>query len=305
MPGVSAKGEDKFTFKYHNSLYYVNDFQIEKYITKKDGSYDVTLVRDYESLVFETGLSFYPIKNLEFGTDFRLISYYGGFVDNIIETFHSVFKFPNGGREYSSQNNIYVNIKNNNNISLSLTTSIFSLGDIDLWTKWTFLEKRWISLALSGAFKIPTGKIYALSGSGYPDISFGVLADFRPIWILSFYLQSGLVIPFDSFLPDAPSKPYPMFNGIAGIELNPVSFFSLIVQLNFKTSAMSSDIKHWLYTDTDYLALPQTNILGGLVFAYKGFRWQFYFEEDAITNGGTDLTLNLTFSHKLSLNFGL
>jgi Protein of unknown function (DUF3187) len=305
FPNIAARSGSKFDFNYHLSLYYTNDFHISKLYVNEDGSYDPAVVRDYEGLVYENGVSFNPIKKLAVGFDLRLISYYGGFLDSVISGYHKAFGFPNGGREYVAENKIRIDIKNNNGVSLFLNKNAVSLGDIDLWTKYTFFEKRWISLAAMGAFKIPSGILSCLSGSGYPDIGTSLLADFRPVWLLTIYLQSGIVIPFDSFIPQAVSKPYPMYNGLIGLELNPLKVFSLNVQMNMKSSPLKSDIKHWQFTGTDYLSLPQLNLLFGVIFAYKGFKWQFYVEEDAITNAGTDITFNLSFSHKLNVNFGL
>ena len=303
FPGLNAQSGKKYDFNYHISLYYINDFFIEEYTEDKDGNIDANIGRDYESLVFESGASFYLLKKLQIGIDFRLISYYGGFLDNVVEAFHYTFGFPNAGRDYTNQNQVEIDIENNNNVNLSLNHATFSFGDIDTWIKYTFFEKKWISLAILGAFKIPTGNLNQISGSGYPDLAVGILADFKPIWILSFYLQGGIVFPLDFFIQSIPSNPYPMFNGLAGIELNPFNVFSLIAQFNFKSSPLRSNYHHWnsAFYSADYLALPQLNLLVGLVFRYKDFRWQVYFEEDTITNAGTDFTINISFSHTLHL----
>ena len=303
FPSLSAQSGKKYDFNYHISLYYTNDFHLEGLHTKNNGDVDANFGRDYESLVTESGISFYVLKNIQLGIDFRLISYYGGFLDNVVQNFHYAFDLPNAGRNYVDQNQIEIDIENNNNVILSLDHATVSFGDIDTWIKYTFFEKKWISLAMLGAFKIPTGNLSQISGSGYPDFAFGVLTDFKPVWILSFYLQAGVVFPLDFFIQSIPSNPYPMFNGLAGIELNPAKIFSLIVQFNFKSSPLRSNYSHWssFYKGADYLSLPQINLLVGFVFKYKNFRWQIYFEEDSFTNAGTDFTINLSFSHTLHL----
>lgn len=303
FPGSNAQSGKKFDFNYHVSFYYINDFFIQEYKKDINGDYDVNIGRDYESLVFESGISFFLLKKLQVGIDLRLISYYGGFLDSVVENFHYTFGLPNAGRDFVDKNQIEIDIENNNNVNLYLNHATVSFGDIDTWIKYTFFEKKWISLAMLGAFKIPSGNISQISGSGFPDFAYGILADFKPVWILSFYLQAGIVFPFDFFIVSIPSNPYPMFNGLAGIELNPFSFFSLIVQFNFKSSPLRSNYPHWssVYKSADYLSLPQTDLLVGLVFRYKDFRWQIYFEEDAFTNAGTDFILNISFSHTLHL----
>lgn len=324
FPSISAKSGREYEFNYHLSTYYIQDFYTGflnhfpyRYNTadyKKDfqgnGTYYIgkryydsrDIIRDYESCVTELGFSFYIQKKLQVGIDFRLYAYYTGGLDKYIEGFHHAFGFPGGAREYFEQNKTFVNIQNYNGIRFYLDKPTVSFGDIDLWVKYTFFERKYISLAGFGAFKIPTGTLSNLSGSGYPDMAFGVLADFRPLWILSFYFQSGIVIPFDSFIPVS-SKPYPMFNGLVGVELNPVSFFSLLVQFNIKTSSISGD-KKWSWNETfgvDYSLydLPQVNTLVGFKFKYKEFNWQFYFEEDSFTNQGADISFNLTYSQSI------
>lgn len=302
FPGLRARGGKRFEFQYHFSMYLTNDFFIEDLMFDIETG-EVTKVftaRDYESFNVEFGSSFYILKNLQVGSEFRLISYFGGFLDNIIEAFHGYGKvFPNAGREYEGKNLVNVNIENINNVSLKLDKATVSFGDIDLWVKYTFLQKKRIALAVFGAFKIPSGRLSTLSGSNYPDFAVGILADFRPAWIISFYLQSGLVVPFDSFLQNVPSNPYPMFNGMIGVELHPVSIFSLTAQFNIKSPPMASpnNIYSSIWGDHNYLLLPQINTLVGVVFRYRGFKWQIYVEEDSFTNAGVDITLNFMFSH--------
>ncbi len=303
---LSAKSGKKFDFQYHLSTYYIQD---EQYKFNEPYPYDpenptryydkANVIRDYESCVSELGFSFNFLDRLQAGINMRIYAYYGGFMDQFIEGFHHAFGFPNGGRQYFLQNQLYINIPNNNGPNMFLDTPTVAFGDIDLWVKYTFFENRYVSLAALGAFKIPTGRFDTLSGSNYPDMAFGLLSDFRPVWFLTFYGQAGIVLPFDF-------TSYPMFNGLVGLELNPLEIFSINVQMNIKTSPISNNID-WSWNDelgTDFkqYSLPQTNILAGFIFKYKGFRWQFYFEEDAITNQGTDLTVNFTFSHTFSLN---
>jgi len=310
FPSIKASTKSEFEFSYHISNYYIQDFfsdSLKHYpyainsnnLTDVKRYYDTRdVIRDYESLVTEFGFSFNITKFLEMGTDIRLVAYYPGFMDPIIESFHHIFGFPGGAREFFDQYRVFVNIENHNGIRFYLDESSFSFGDIDLWLKYTFFEKKFISLAGIGAFKIPSGLLYKLSGSGYPDMAFGVLADFKPLWLLTIYSQVGVVIPFDSFNLSG-QKPFPMFNGLLSIELNPTSFFSLIVQFNIKTSPIRGDklfgwVPGWKLYD-----LPQINTLVGFKFAYKKFGWQFYVEEDSFTNQGADITFNLTFTHSV------
>jgi hypothetical protein len=184
------------------------------------------------------------------------------------------------------QNQIYINIPNDNGISFFLDENTVSFGDIDLWSKWTFFEIPRLSLAFLGAFKLPTGRLNTLSGSGAPDVGLGLLSDIRTLWWLTVYAQAGVVLPFDM-------ASYPMFNGLAGVEFHPWDFLSFNLQMNIKTPPISGGRYSW----------PQTNLLVGFTFLTKvreqDFKWQFYLEEDPFTYQGTDITFNLMFSHML------
>ncbi len=302
FPSISAKKGDNFSISYYLQSFLIQGFICSDLYMDKYGNVTGTRDIDYESNVLGFGVEFSILRNLQFGIDARVIWYYGGFMDVIIENFHHAFGFPNGGRQYFERNALLINIKNKNGIKLYLDEPNVSFGDIDLWIKWTFFERRFISLAAVGAFKIPTGKLDLLSGSGYPDMATSLIADFRPFWLFSIYLQTGIVLSFDTLIPNNESAPFPMFNGILSFELNPFKFFSLIVQFNIKTLPIEGydDFLHY-DLGTPFFSNPQTNILVGFIFEYNNFTWQFYFEEDPITNSGTDLTLNLTFKHKIRI----
>ncbi|MDR0316522.1 MAG: DUF3187 family protein [Treponema sp.] len=310
FPSLPAKSGERFDLQYHFSWYYIQDAHyapndLTQYEGRVSRRYDLeNVLRDYEGCVGEVGFAYHFLENMQAGIDMRIIAYYGGFLDPAFEFFHNAFDFMNGGREFFLQNQLYINIPNNNGIRLFLDKPAVSFGDIDVWGKWTFFENANISLATLGAFKLPTGRLETLSGSGYPDLGLGLLSDIRATRLLTLYAQAGVVLPFNM-------KSYPMFNGLAGLEIHPWEPFSFIIQMNIKTSPIYDNTIEWTWnpyfgTYFAQYSLPQTNLLAGFVIKHKSFRWQVYFEEDTITNQGTDLTINVMFSHSLSLkNMGV
>ena len=301
FPSLSARSGRDADFQYHFSFYYIQDAHYwGKGVTPISRIYDKRLIfRDYEGCVGEFGFANNVFNDLQIGADMRVIAYYGGFLDPFMEFFHNTFDFSNGSREYFLQNQLYVNIPNDNEISLFLDEDRVSFGDIDIWGKWTFFENRRVSVAGLGAYKLPTGKLEYLSGSGSPDIGLGLLSDFRVDRFFSFYAQAGIVLPLNQ-------KSYPMFNGLAGLEIHPLDIFSLNVQMNIKTSPISDRSVPWSWNDeygTYYsqYSLPQTNLLFGFIIRHKDTRFQLYLEEDAITNQGADITFNMMFSQSVNL----
>ena len=303
----SAKSQKEWTFSYHISNYYVND----NYILDLDGVWDeesksfknitYNYGRDYESLITEIGASFFWTATIETGFEIRMYAYYGGFLDIFIEGFHKAFGFPNGSREYVEYNQVFINIDNNNGYLLKLKNPLFSFGDIDLWIKWTFFERKILSLAIMGAFKIPSGRSEYLSGSDFPDFGISLLCDIRPFWIIALYFQAGIVVPVNSFAPIDGKKVVPMFNGVAGIEFSFTKYFSLLAQFNIKTSPMNGNFStlNNLNLIVEYLSSPQTNLLVGFIVKYNEFSWQFYFEEDTFTNAGIDISFNFMFKQNI------
>lgn len=304
----SAKKGREWTFSYHISNYYINDCLILDFDGLWDydekrfkGNVSYNYGRDYESLVTEIGISFWWTNSIETGFEIRMYAYYGGFLDIFIEGFHKAFGFPNGSRDYLSHNNIFINIDNNNGYTLKLNSPSFGFGDIDLWIKWSFFENRFLSLALMGAFKIPSGKSIYLTGSDFPDFGLSLLCDIRPFWIIAFYFQAGIVIPINSFGLIDGKRVYPMFNGLAGIEFSFTKHFSLLGQFNIKTSPMNGNFLtlNNLNMIVEYLGSPQTNLVVGFKVQYNDFIWQFYFEEDTFTNAGVDISFNFMFKQSI------
>ena len=302
---LPAKSAEQHELQYHFSMYYIQDVLYhdidDEFIEQwTERIYDTQYIsRDYESFAAEFGISYNFLKKFQAGIDVRMFSYYGGFLDPSIETFHGIFSFPNCWRNFFLQNQLYVSIPNENGIVFFLDKPAASFGDIDLWGKWTFFENPRLSLTALGAFKLPTGRLTSLSGSNYSDAALGVLMDFRAYRKTTFYTQAGLVLPFNG-------KSHPMLNGLLGMEVHPWEMLSFILQMNIKTSPITDNTIEFSWNPdwgTNFMqySMPQTNLLLGFVIKHKKFRWQFYFEEDAITNQGADITFSVMFSHTLNL----
>jgi hypothetical protein len=299
FPSLPAKSGERQDFQYHFSFYYVQDVHYHDVVWEGRRYEKSKIKRDYESWVAELGFAYNFRKELQAGMDMRLFSYYGGFLDPFLEKYHRFFGFPNAEREKFLQNQLYINVPYTKNQSLFLSTSAISFGDIDLWAKWTFLENRRLSLAAMGAFKLPTGNLSTLSGSGYPDLALGLLMDFRANKFFTLHAQAGGIVPLNNVQA--------MFNGLLGLEIHPSNTLSANMQLNVKTSPISEDTVHF-YINRDRNTIykryskPQVNLLVGLVLQKNAFKWQFYIEEDLAIYRGTDITFNLMVSH--SINFG-
>ncbi len=302
LPGQKALIDSPHNLKINTSIYYSQDFNIYAIYNYPNEDWDIFRVADFESFILESS-SFYSInKYFEIGMSIRLISYYGGVLDSFTQYWHDLFSLPNGGREYCPINEVFVDFKTQNGFDIFLDKPAVGFGDIDTWFKFNFYTNKYSAFSLTQGFKIPTGQLSNITGSGYPDYLMGILIDIYPIQYFSMYLQGAAVFPLQFMFPDAPA-PYPSFNAIISLEFSPVKFFSIITQMNIKTSHIKGYVPIYnnLGMQTELAGSPQTNLLVGVVFTIERYCLQIYFEEDTFTNAGTDYTISVALSYDLRL----
>ncbi|MBN2655643.1 MAG: DUF3187 family protein [Spirochaetales bacterium] len=299
FPGEGAAAGEKGALNLTLAQYYIQDM-VAEFHTSSTGLLKERFI-DYEGYILEPGVSFNPLNDLEAGVTARLHFYYGGIFDSVFEGFHDLFGFPNGGRESYGRDEVFINIHTTSGIDLFLDEPLAAPGDTDLFVKWTFLSLRSLDLALWGALKIPTGSMETISGSGYADLAFSLLADFHFLRRFAFYLETGLVIP-GQLLSGHDKAPLPIFHLMAGSEFMVTERLSLLLLFKLNTSPIAEDVtvpENISYTTK--LVLPMTNILFGVIWEAGPLRVQFNMEEDAFTNNGADLIANLTLSTSFDL----
>ncbi len=296
LPGTPAAIKKPRQITTFANIYYTQSFALFDFEFDEFGYLsEVYRLADYESFVFETGASYALNSKFEFGGQLRIISYYGGFMDGFTQWWHHLFGFPNGGREHSPINDVLIDFRTNNGFNIYLDQPSVGFGDIDLWVKYNIYSNRYVDFAFQGAFKIPTGNLPMVTGSGYPDFAAGLLLDLYPVKYFSAYLQTSFVLPINSILP-VQARPYPMFQALIALEVSPIRWFSIITQMNIRTSPITGD--YYLYNNlmvnANKLGSVQTNLLVGVVFEFQPVRVQIYFEEDTFTNTGADYTLGIS-----------
>ncbi|MBN2625305.1 MAG: DUF3187 family protein [Spirochaetales bacterium] len=254
---------------------------------------------DYESSVLEASYHYRPGDRLILGADLRVISYYAGFMDNVIETFHSLFGFPNGGRELFPRNDLYINMDNRLGADLTQDKPLIAMGDTDLSLVWTFRETSELSLALAGALKLPTGSLETLSGSGYADTGLQILGEWRfhPRWSLHF--QEGVVLPGDWMVRGLTGEPgyaeKPQSQSYLGLRFSPREDWAVIAQFRINTSPVSSD-RVRVYSslgEVTLFTLPQTAFQLGVKKTFGDWILQCHFEEDPFTYEGADILVSV------------
>lgn len=294
FPGEGAAPGEKGSLNLTVAQYYIQDIVTEFHLSNS-GLIKERFI-DYEGYILEPTLSFNPQSRIEVGLTSRFHAYYGGFLDQVFESFHNFFGFPNGGRESYPQNDVYINIHTTTGINLFLDNDKVAIGDTDLYIKWSFLTNRFFDLALWGAFKIPTGSQKNISGSGYADLAMALLADFHFFKRFAFFLETGVILP-GQLLVGEDKYPFPIYHLMAGSEVMITDFFSLLLQFKLNTSPIAEGVtipENISYTTK--LDLPMTNIIFGTIWRAGNIDFQLTFEEDAFTNNGADLIANFTVS---------
>lgn len=302
MPWFSFPAEQAASRPYRSlvarsALYYVNEFDTypfsstEDYFYSSDGKLSPAdqaklAAMDYESTVWEIGVDWQAGRRIRLSADWRLHFLYGGFLDSIIEWWHSALRVNNAGREYFTQNMSRWNIQSESGFNYSGSGDSIAAGDLDVRAVWTFIQFQSFALAAGGAFKLPLGTRESGFGSKYPDMALEVLVDWRPWKRWAFYANAGIIFPFDG-------QAKIMGQCIPAVEFRISRGISLVLQMNLQSAAITSSLSaiHPDYGVVNLFSLPQTNIKVGFKGRHGRFEWQFYVEEDAFTWEGADIVL--------------
>ena len=122
------------------------------------------------TLLFRRGLS----RRFEVGLKIPYVSQSGGFLDSTIEGYHSIFGFPQGGRDQAPRNRLLYYYRRDGVDRLRFDTSGSGVGDLALTGAWQLYqsgsdEKE--ALVLNASLKLPTGDSDQFRGSGSTDIA--------------------------------------------------------------------------------------------------------------------------------------
>jgi hypothetical protein len=213
----------------------------------------------------------------------------GGFMDPLIEHYHALFGFPNGGRDKRPDNAYEVNVFSNGMEAYNLEGNHVGLGDIPVIFTQQLLEEDGKCPALSVRFGIefPTGSESSGFGNGKIDVGGGVLAQHTSgRWTTTGavdYVYAGNASAFAA----AGLEPAPQFDGQLGLEYRWSDGASLLGGLVLD-SPVTQDI-HLKEIDKPILSLD----LGVAWDVAQRSQIFFGFTEDLVAASGPDFTLNL------------
>jgi hypothetical protein len=97
------------------------------YAVNENSREDILL--DGETTRFTVAARYGLLPRLEIGVKIPYISHSGGFLDGFIESYHSAFGFPNGGREQAPKNRLLYRYRRDGVEKIRIASSGSGVGD--------------------------------------------------------------------------------------------------------------------------------------------------------------------------------
>lgn len=175
--------------------------------TKNDNARE-SIILDGETTRFTLMVRHGLSPRFEVGVKIPYIIQGGGFLDSAIESYHSAFGFPQGGRDQAPRNRLLYNYRRDGVDRVHVDASGSGVGDLALTGAWQLYQSgvnEKTGLALNVSLKLPTGDSDQLLGSGSSDIAlwltggseakfeFGKWTTYGAAGML--YLTEGKVLP--------------------------------------------------------------------------------------------------------------
>ncbi|MBN2134853.1 MAG: DUF3187 family protein [Acidobacteria bacterium] len=170
-----AKPLGEGNFKITVSNLYGNTFNYDVNGVKDGFQFDMDVEHTRTMFGFDIGIT--PF--LDLGVEAAYVVMYGGIFDPVIQGFHNLFGFPNGGRDNVEDNQFNITIANEKGLWINLQEAVSGINDITLKAKLNLYrsKERGLYLALQPAVKIPVGDTDQLLSNGNMDIAVNILAE--------------------------------------------------------------------------------------------------------------------------------
>lgn len=199
-------------------------------------------------------------EGVQVGVTLQWLSFVGGALDGVIESFHDAFGFDQSGREGVPRGAYTAYVRSGGLEVIDQTKPGSGLGDVVVRSKVKLLERRRNSLvSLQAAMKLPLGDGDDLFSSGSVDAGVEVLGSYYPSDRLCLHYSLGVLRLGDWPLFGLSSQT--LLSGMAGLELGTSPSSSLIAQMTVSRSPF------------DDLELPELSALS--LQASVGYKHEF------------------------------
>ncbi|MEE9936731.1 MAG: DUF3187 family protein [Deltaproteobacteria bacterium] len=252
------------------------------------------LVLDGESLRVMLSGRYGLGRRAEAGVEIPLWIVGGGFLDSFIDSYHTAFGFPGGGRDLAPKNRLLYRYEKNGVSLLHLERSGQGLGDIRLTGAWQMYSAAagGRHLALRAQLKLPTGDAGSLRGSGSTDLALwltGARQRSFSAGTLSLFGAAGALGMTKGRVLAAQQRPLVGF-GTLGAGFRPLSWMELKVQADAHTS---------FYKDSDLTQIDAPSVqltVGGALHLAPRLSFDIGVTEDLAVGRSPDVVFHLGLS---------
>lgn len=233
-------------------------------------------------------------RRFEIGLEVPYVIQHGGELDPLIDDFHELFGFPQGGRQNAPRNKIDYVIRSGGKTYVDFQDSEEALGDIRLTGGYQWLSEPGRALALRAVVKLATGDPDKLTGSGAADAALWLDYTDR-CWLaplgLTLTLGAGVLVMGDGdIVPDDQERTAGF--GHFGLGLPLSQRWSLLAQLDGHTKLID--------TGLDQVSGAGLQGTVGVRFqAPKTFWGEFSLSEDLIGDSSPDVVFQLLLGARL------
>lgn len=227
-------------------------------------------------------------KRWSFGAELPFYRHSGGFLDDAVDGWHSLFGLPDGGRNLRPENQLLFMMQNGNGQSYRLAASVSGVGDAQFNAGYSFGRRGGLFARLT--VKLPTGDERELTGSGSADVAASLLHS-REAAVGrrrgGYFLGVGAIRAGDAEALFYPQRELSYF-AVAGGGLKVLPRFGVKVQFDVHTAFYRSGLGE----------LGESSVLGSF-----GGWWQaderhfvdFAIGEDIEVGSAPDVTLHFGF----------
>ena len=259
------------------------------FVVKHSDDWDFEL--DFEVFMLDIELKKRLFDSLEISMELPLYSYNSGVLDSVLESYHSMFGFPDYGRSRRPKNEYLFVVKHRGKTVIKGESGEIMLGDIKMGLKYNLLDVDPV-ISLYGFIELPTGASKRGYGNGEIDMAVAILVDKKIFDSLDAYMNIGVVFPGD-------------YKGYEDIGLNHYLYGGVSVKWQ-----MDDTLALYLEFFAQESPFPETGIreideivtilsIGGRYKITSSSFLTFSFSEDTNTAGAPDFKFRIAYNYRL------
>ena len=223
------------------------------------------------------------------GVEIPLYRHSGGFVDDLVDSWHSLLNLPDGNRNLRPEDQLRYLYNDRGATAYFLEQPSSGVGDMQISVARELGSEG--DLLLRAVLKLPTGDADILTGSGAADLSVSLLKQSARMFVgdpAGIYWGAGLLVVGEPDVFAARSRDWVAF-GVFGGSWRPRPRLGLKAQLDFHTRFYDSDL--------DEMGKDSVQAsMGGWWSLDERRRLSFAVSEDLVVKTSPDVSIHIGFS---------